>query len=118
MKLSQLDSDRMLDVICELSPVIDEIVSDEEISRIIADRVKPKEEESEEAFRQRAFNKGISNVIKVATTIFKAHREAVYKILSTMNEKSVEEIRTQKGTATIKEFVEILKDEDLLKLFT
>lgn len=112
-----MNTDKVLDKICELTPYIEEIVKDKEISKILADKAKVNSNDKDEILEQ-GFNKGLENILKFVPILLKTHRESVYGIISVMNEKDIEEIKNQSILETIKQFNELLRDKELVAVFT
>lgn len=121
MKLSELSTDRALDVLCELTPAIANIVEDKMVAAALERAMPennsnfPDKEESQSNF---AFGLKIFEEIgKLAPVLLKNHRSDVYTILSVLNEKPVPEIAAQPIRNTIRQVREVFQDEDLLSFF-
>lgn len=115
MKLSEMSTDRALDVLCELTPAIANIVDDKDIISGLTD-IMPNESVKESdnlSYGVRI----ICGAGKLAPTILKTHRDDVYTILSVLNEKPVAEIAAQPVLDTIRQVREAFQDEDLLSFF-
>ena len=91
---------------------------DKEVIKLFADKVKLKANTSEEEFKRVTIKTTIDKVSKLIPVFLKKHREAIYNILSILNEKSIEEIKTQKITITINEIKTVLMDQDFLDFFS
>lgn len=118
IKLSELNTDESLDLLCDLTPYVSEIAEDKEVIKLFADKVKLKANTSEEEFKRVTIKTTIDKVSKLIPVFLKKHREAIYNILSILNEKSIEEIKTQKITITINEIKTVLMDQDFLDFFS
>lgn len=120
MKLSEMSTDKLLDVICDLTPYFSNIIKDEELKAILKDRIEATEENKEE-IQVLGFDKGVDNFANLIPVLFKKHREDFYNIISILNEKPLKEVENQNGFLTIKEMVDIIKDKEirdfLLSLF-
>lgn len=113
MKLSELSTDQTADVLCELSPYIENITSDKDIVSEIG--------------RVQNFENGITQqglavvwagrISKLTPVLLKTHRTDVYGILSIINEKSIEDIAKQNIKETIQQVKDALLDEDLMSFF-
>ncbi len=114
MKLSELNTDRALDVLCELTPCIYNITSDKEIvdsvSRVI--NVDRKETNVYGQYLLLA-----ERVVEILPLLLKNHRADVYGILSVLNEKPAAEIAAQPVRDTIRQVKEAFQDEELLSFF-
>lgn len=113
MKLSELSTDRALDVLCELTPYIDNITNDETVVKAIGKVM----ENGQELNRYGQAMLVIGRVGEFVPLLLKTHRPDVYGILSVMNERPVAEIAAQKLTDTIRQVREVFRDEELLSFF-
>lgn len=118
MKLSELSTDQAADVLCELAPSLSEIIGDDEVISAFSAAMpkKEKEKKAEQDFFAAGmrFAGGISSVSSI---LIKKHRGGVYRILSVLSEKSVEEIAGQPVGETVKQIKNALQDADLLSFF-
>lgn len=117
MKLSELTTDRALDVLCELTPSVSNIIEDDEIVNALSAAMPEKDADGEES---NPFAYGIRFVGKIGSIIpvmLKKHRADVYHILSVLNEKSVEEIARQPVFETMQQAREAFQDSELLSFF-
>ena len=107
-KLSQLGTDECLDVLCEITPHIVNLVSDEEIMNAIGKPVDTK---------VGVMLIGAQRITTVVPLLLKTHRADIYAILSVMGEKSVEEVAAQSTMATLWQIKELSNDKELLSFF-
>ena len=113
MRLSELSTDRAADVLCELTPYIANIVSDEELL----------EELKKAVDRKDIINKaqwlavGAEKITKIMPILLKKRKEDVFGILAVMNEKSVEQIAKQNILVTLKQAKTAFKDKELIDFF-
>lgn len=113
MKLSELSTDYALDVLCELTPYVSSIASDEAMVAAVGKVVDTSGE-------MNLFGKGlllVERMGEIIPTLLRTHRADVYGILSVLNEKSVNEIAAQPVRDTIRQVREVFQDEDLLSFF-
>lgn len=113
MKLLDMTADNAADVLCTISPLIENIVNDEKIMAIIQ-----KEIEKENITRLEA---GFELARKIFTSIpllMGDHREDVLGIIAAMNQKSLDDIRKQSLRDIIKQVKELFDDEELRAFFT
>lgn len=113
MKLSELSTDRALDVLCELTPYVSNICEDGSVVGVIGEKISI--DKSMNIYGQ--FATFIGQMSKAAPILLKTHRVDVYGILSVMNERSVDEIAAQPITDTIQQIKEVFRDTDLLSFF-
>ena len=111
-KLSQLGTDECLDVLCEITPHIVNLVSDEEIMNAIGKPVDKKN-----STKVGVMLIGAQRITTVVPLLLKTHRAAIYAILSVMGEKSVEEVAAQSTMATLWQIKELSNDKELLSFF-
>lgn len=111
-KLSELGTDECLDVLCELTPHVMNLISDEEIMAAIG---KPVDKKS--ATKVGVMLLGAQRITTVVPLLLKKHRDDIYAILSVMGEKSVEEVAAQSTMATLWQIKELSNDKELLSFF-
>lgn len=113
MKLSELSTDRALDVLCELTPYIANIASDEAVVSAVGKVVDANKEIN-------IYGKALllaERMGEIIPALFKDHRLDVYGVLSIMNERPASEIAAQKITDTILQVRELFQDPELLSFF-
>lgn len=113
MKLSQINTNELCDVICELTEPIANITADQELFNVLKDTMGLNGKES----MAEKMTVGAKKFTKLMPILLNDHRKDVFKILSIVNDKTIEEIEAQKGIETIKQAKEAFKDEELLELF-
>lgn len=118
LKINELSTDKTLDLICDLTPYVSEIMEDKEVIKLLSEKVKLGKEANEEKVKNTVITATIKKVSKFIPLFLDKHREATYNILALLNEKSVEEVRNQKAITTINEIKEMLKDNDLMDFFS
>lgn len=113
MQLSQLDTNKMCDIFCEITEPISVILSDQNLLDVLKDKMGLKPESS----KAEQLQAGAMKIGLLAPILLKDHRKEVYKILATVNEKTIEEIAEQKAMITIKEIKDFITDKDLMSFF-
>ena len=113
MKLSELSTDKATDVLCELTPYITNILSDEALLSELRTAVDFKEANTL-AEKMALTASKITNIIPI---LLKNKKSDVFGILGALNEKSVEEIAKQNFIKTMKQIKDIAKDKELLDFF-
>ena len=113
MKISELSTDRALDVICEITPFVDEIATDEELISTLKEKIKL----PEGATRADMLKIGADKINKIVPIILKKKRAAVYGILAALNETSAEKISKQSMISTAKQIKEAVGDKELIDFF-
>lgn len=111
-KLSEFGTDECLDVLCEITPHIVNIVSDEEIMNAIG---KPMDKTT--VTKVGVMLLGAQKITAVVPMLLKTHRADIYAILSVMGGKSVEEVAKQSTMATLWQIKTLSEDKELLSFF-
>lgn len=113
MKLSQMSTDGALDALCQIAPLVADIVTDPEIrAELSAGLDASKGNTLAERFALTA--EKLSNVIPL---FLKNRRESIFGILAVLNETDVERIAKQNIMQTMKQIRDIVKDKELLDFF-
>jgi hypothetical protein len=112
MKFSQLTTDKALDVLCEITPYIANIATDDELMAVIGKAVK-----REGMTRAGVLLLGAEKLTKMVPVLLKTHRDDVYGVVAAVNGKTVDEIREQNFIKTTAQIVEVIKDKELLDFF-
>lgn len=113
MKISELSTERALDVLCELTPYIANIASDEGMVAAVGKVVDTSGEIN-------LYGKGLllmERMGEIIPALLKSHRPDVYGILSVLNEKTPGEIAAQPVFDTIRQAREVFQDRELLSFF-
>lgn len=112
MKLSQLTTDQALDVLCECTPFISNIATDQALFDAIGKGVDTKG-----MTRMGILLAGAERLNKIVPLLLKTHRADVYGILSAVNRVPVEAIASQNVLKTAAQLYELLKDKEMLDFF-
>lgn len=113
IKIAELSTDRALDVLCELTPYVSNVASDEALVSAVGKVVKPKDETN-------VYGAGLmlmERMGEIVPLLLKTHRPDVYGILSVLNEKSTVEIAGQSVCETIRQIKDVFRDSELLDFF-
>lgn len=111
-KLSDLGTDECLDVLCTIAPSIQAIVEDKDIMTALGKAIDKKG-----LTKAGVLMTAASKLVGAVPLLFKAHREDVYSILSTVGGVTVEEVKAQNMLDTMQQLKEILQDKPLLDFF-
>lgn len=114
MKISQLTTDESLDILCEVTPAIFSIVTDEALVRELRQKIDPKNLKTQADI----VIEGTKKLNALVPIVLKSHRAEVYQILSLLNRKTPEEIARQGFVETGMQIREIIKDKELIGFFT
>ena len=113
MKISELSTDKGLDIICEIIPFVNEIATDEELISTLKEKIKL----PEGATRADMLKIGADKINKIVPIILKKKRAAVSGILAALNESSIEKISKQSMISTAKQIKEAVGDKELIDFF-
>ena len=113
MKISELSTDKGLDIICEITPFVDEIATDEELISTLKEKIKL----PEGATRADMLKIGADKINKIVPILLKKKRSAIYGILAALNETSAEKISKQSMISTAKQIKEAVGDKELIDFF-
>ena len=111
-KLSDLGTDECLDVLCTIAPSIQAIVEDKDIMTALGKAIDKKG-----LTKAGVLMTAASKLVGAVPLLFKAHREDVYHILSSVGGVTVEEVKAQNVLDTMQQLKEILQDKPLLDFF-
>ena len=113
MKLSELNTDRATDVLCEIAPYAMNIMSDEELMVELKTAVDFKQATT---FAEQIALVG-GKISKIVPILLKKRKSDVFGILGALNEKTPEEIAKQNILKTMLQIKDISKDKELLGFF-
>lgn len=113
MKLSEISTDKALDVLCKITPYVNNILTDEEL---LTEFKNIDGAENVETYADKiAF--GANKINKIVPIIFKHRKQDIYGILAVLNEKTIEEISKQNFLITAKQIKKTIKDKELIDFF-
>lgn len=113
MKLSELNTDEGMDVLCELTPFIANISIDEGLIKELKSKIKV----SKDASRAEVLMIGCTKLTKIVPILLRDHKEDVMGILGILNGKSAEEMASQNLMVTLKQIRDALNDKELMDFF-
>ena len=113
MKLSELDTSRAADVLCEAGAYALNILTDEEL----AEELKSKIDNSGELSRLELYTFGAKKISALLPIILKKHRDDVFGILAAVNGCSVKYIASQNIMTTMQQVKELAADKDMIDFF-
>lgn len=108
MKISELTTDQALDALCEITPAIEDIITDEDLIAEIRKKVE-KREDMKKADKIRFY---LEKASKLGHILLKKKRDAVYTIVAALNQTDVDTVRNQNIMKTMAQVKEIANDED------
>lgn len=113
MRISQLDTNAGLDVLCEITPYIGAIVTDEDL---VAE-LKRKVDVGNDPTKAQVWVAALDKLTKLMPIVLKAHRSDVYGIVGAINGKTEAEIASQNFIKTAMEIRDIISDKDFRDFF-
>lgn len=112
MKLSELTTERAADVLCELTPYIANITGDKFLLDELSNKFDSKGKSVAELYTFAA-----NKYAALVPILLKEHRNDVFSVLATLNERSADEIAKQNVMETMKQVRDLFQDKDLLDFF-
>lgn len=113
MALKDLSTNEAADMLVQLSPLIDNITSDEKIMESVG-KVSDTEGLTKVGRYAEAFHRLFSCIPELLVT----HRSDVFGIIAVVKRKDIKEIDSQSIVQTINDLKEIVEDEDLRSFFS
>lgn len=113
MRISELTTDRAADVICEITPYVSNIASDDELLAELRAAIDPKKAAS----KAELLVMGAEKLTKLVPIVMKKHKADVFGLLSALNDCTAEEIGRQNIIKTMVQIREMIKDKDLMDFF-
>lgn len=112
MKLSDLTTDQSLNVLCEITHYVYNIVKDEEIINTIGKSINTKG-----MTKMGVMQAGIERITALVPSLLNTHRADVYGILAAVNMTKPDKIAAQKLTETMAQIKEVVQDDELMVFF-
>lgn len=113
MKLSSLTTEQAVDVLCELTPYVSNIATDETLLAELRSKVKlPKS-----ASKAEVVAAGAEKITKLIPILLKERKADVLGILAVLNGKTVAEVEKQNFLVTAAQVRDAVKDKDLISFF-
>ena len=112
MKLSELSTDRAVDVLCELTPYIANITGD----KALLDELEKKFDRKGKSVAE-MYTFAAHKYATLVPILLKEHREDVFGLLAVLNETEPEKIADQNIISTMMQMRSVLKDKELLAFF-
>ena len=113
MKISEMSTDNAMDVLCELTPYVTNIVTDEALVGELKKAIDFKEANT--MAEKMALTAG--KITKIIPILLKNRKSDVFGIVGVLNGKTIDEIAKQNIIVTMKQIRDISKDKELLDFF-
>ena len=112
MKLSEFSTDEALDVLCEITPYINNIIIDDALMGTLKAKVK-----GDGLTKAEIMALGAEKLNKLLPVILKDHRVDVYGIVAVLNGIDAADIGRQNIIKTAAQVRDAIKDKDLVDFF-
>lgn len=112
MKLSELSTDETMDVLCEITPAVQCILKDENLSSAIG-----KSADIKGMTPAGVIMLAVDRFSEAVPILVKTHRDDVFQILASVNRISKEDVAKQKFAVTLLQIDDAIHDEDLISFF-
>lgn len=113
MKISEISTDNAMDVLCELTPYVTNIVTDEDLVGELKKAIDFKEANT--MAEKMALTAG--KITKIIPIILKNRKNDMFGIVGVLNGKTIDEVAEQNIIVTMKQIRDIAKDKELLDFF-
>lgn len=113
MKLSQLTTDALVNVLCEITPYINNIVTDNKLAAELGRKIDAQKIKT----RAGVMLEGTKKLNALVPMLLQKHRDDLYGILAALNGKTSEEIGAQNALVTAAQIMELANDRELLDFF-
>jgi hypothetical protein len=115
MKLSEISTERAADVLCELTPLVDGIITDEDLMQSLSAVVNKEQTETMSVGQKMLLVS--SKLGKIVPILMKKRRAEMFGILAVLNEKTTEQIASQNMLVTMMQIRDLVNDRELIDFF-
>ena len=115
MKLSEISTERAADVLCELTPLVDSIITDEDLMQSLSAVVNREQTETMSVGQKMLLVS--SKLGKIVPILMKKRRAEMFGILAVLNEKTPEQIASQNMLVTMMQVRDLANDRELIDFF-
>ena len=115
MKLSEISTERAADVLCELTPLVDSIITDEDLMQSLS-AVVSREQTEEMSVGQKLLLVS-AKAGKIVQILMKKRRAEMFGILAVLNEKTPDQIASQNMLITMMQVRDLANDRELIDFF-
>lgn len=115
MKLSEISTERAADVLCELTPLVDSIITDEDLMQSLSAVVNKEQTETMSVGQKMLLVS--SKLGKIVPILMKKRRAEMFGILAVLNEKTTEQIASQNMLVTMMQIRDLVNDRELIDFF-
>lgn len=115
MKLSEISTDRAAEVLCELTPLVDSIITDEELMQALSAAIGANDK-AEMSVGQKLLLVS-SKMSKIVPILLKKRKSETFGILGILNGKTPEQIAAQNILVTMMQVRDLANDRELTDFF-
>lgn len=115
MKLSEITTDRAAEVLCELTPLVDSIITDEELMQALSAAIGA-DDKAEMSVGQKLLLVS-SKMSKIVPILLKKRKSETFGILGILNGKTPEQIAAQNILVTMAQVRDLAYDRELTDFF-
>jgi hypothetical protein len=109
IKISELSTDKSCDVLCEITPFVSGIVSDEKLMQTLSKSI-----DKSNTTRAAVLLAGIEKINVLVPLVLKDHRADLFGVLAVLGETTPDAVAAQNIFTTIKQVRELAQDKELL----
>ena len=113
MKISEISTEKAMDVLCELTPYVTSIVTDEELIAELKSAIDFGKANT--MAEKMALTAG--KITKIIPILLRNKKNDVFGIVAVLNGKTIDEVAKQNIIVTMKQIRDIAKDKELLDFF-
>lgn len=115
MKLSEISTERAADVLCELTPLVDSIITDEDLMKSLSAVVNREQTETMSVGQKLLLV--FAKAGKIVPILMKKRRAEMFGVLAVLNEKTPEQIASQNMLVTMMQVRDLVNDRELIDFF-
>lgn len=115
MKLSEITTDRAAEVLCELTPLVDSIITDEELMQALSAAIGA-DDKAEMSIGQKLLLVS-SKMSKIVPILLKKRKSETFGIIGILNGKTPEQIAAQNILVTMAQVRDLAYDRELTDFF-
>lgn len=109
IKISELSTDKSCDILCEITPFLSGIVTDESLMDTLSKTISTKGKT-----RAAVVLEGVGKINTIVPILLKDHRADVFGVLAVLGETTAEAVAAQNILVTVKQVRELAQDKELL----
>lgn len=112
MKLSELSTEKALDVMCQATPYIANIVGDSDLLSSLKEKLGGEKKSIAELYTY-----GAQKIAQLIPILLKNHRDDVFGLLAVLNDMEPKDIAAQGFTRTLEQIRSAVQDKELIDFF-